>query len=202
MTTIIISPVGEPGSGKSTFSFGLVHALKMQGVRAEFVPEVIKYQSYSPEAMARVVSGRFDSRLLAQQHALTQPLIGRVEVIVNDGALPPFFYYSLQRVSAERMPALRVQLARYMAEQQPAVHRYVTLVRNHAYEANGRRQSEIESQAMRADLLGTLHREFGIVPDVLDTPAAQAAYVARLVAEVQQARLSPALPRARSRRTP
>lgn len=188
MNTLVISPVGEPGSGKSTFSFWLVHALKMRGVRAEFVPEVIKYDSYSPEAMARVVSGKFDSRLLAKQHAFTKPLIGQVEVIVNDGALPPFFYYSLLRVGPDRLPDLRAQLARYMAEQQPADHRYVTPVRNHAYDTNGRRQSEAESQSMRGHLLDTLHREFGITPTVLGDGPAREAYADALTDEVMVAR--------------
>lgn len=183
MDTIVISPVGEPGAGKSTFSFWLAAALKLRGVSAEFVPEVIKYESYSPEAMARVVSGRFDSRLLRKQHALTQPLIGRVEVIVNDGALPPFYYYSLLRVAPERLPALRAQLDTYMGQQQ-AEHRYVIPERKHAYEDAGRRQSEAESAALRGDLLSVLDREFGIVPTVLGDWPVRERYVDDLVAEV------------------
>lgn len=145
MRTVVISPLGEPGSGKSTFSFWLVQALKMRGVRAEFVPEVIKYESYSPEAMARVVSGKYDFRLLARQHAFTKPLIGRTEVIVNDGCLPAFYYYSTLRMPPEPLARLRARLDHYMTEQQPAEHRYVTPVRQHAYDHHGRRESEADS---------------------------------------------------------
>jgi len=200
MDTIIISPIGEPGSGKSTFSFWLVQALKLRGVRAEFVPEVIKYRSYSPAAMAKVSSGNFDERLLRQQHSFTKPLIGQVEVIVNDGALPPFYYYSLQRVASERLPGLRAQLDRYLAEQ-AGEHRYVTTVRHHAYDTHGRRQDETESQAMRAQLLGTLEREFGITPTVVGDSAWRERYADSLAQEVLARRAAPA-ERAVARRRP
>lgn len=200
----MISPVGEPGAGKSTFSFWLTHALKMRGVRAEFVPEVIKYESYSPEAMARVVSGRYDSRLLAKQHAFAKPLIGKVEVIVNDGALEPFFYYSLLRVGPDRLPSLRAQLKRYIDEQGAAEHRYVTPVRQHAYDTNGRRQTEAESLGMRTHLLETLRHEFGIVPVELGDQAMREAYADALAQEVfaRRPQITPSGPTRRRARQP
>lgn len=196
--TIVISPVGEPGCGKSTFSMWLCHELKMRGVRAEFVPEVIKYESYTPQAMARVVSGKFDERLLRLQHKFTKPLVGKVEVICNDGALEPFYYYSLLRVAPDRLPRLRAQLDRYLTETAGCDHRFVSPVRNHAYDTVGRRQDEAESAAMRADLLGVLDREFGIRPELLHTPQDRQAYLDALVDQVMKNRNQPKA----ARRTP
>lgn len=188
--TIVISSVGEPGCGKSTFSMWLCHQLKMRGVRAEFVPEVIKYESYTPQAMARVVSGKFDERLLRLQHKFTRPLVGKVEVICNDGALEPFYYYSLLRVPPDRLPGLRSQMERYRAETAQCDHRFVSPVRNHAYDTVGRRQGEDESAAMRADLLAVLDREFGIRPDLLSSEQDRQDYLDALVEQVMQNRLA------------
>lgn len=189
MKTWVISPIGEPGSGKSTFSFWLVQALKLRGVRAEFVPEVIKYESYSDAAKARVMTGHFDTRMLRRQHAFTKPLIGATEVIVNDGSLPLFLYYSLQRVPADRLPAFRELYARYEQEQQPAEHRYVSVLRKHNYDPHGRRQTEVESDAMRAHLLSTIEQELGIVPEVLGDWPTREHYLDALVAEVMAERV-------------
>lgn len=189
--TIVISPVGEPGSGKSTFSFWLCHQLKMRGISAEFVPEVIKYESYSDRDKARVVSGLHDERLLRLQHRFTKPLVGKVEVIVNDGALEPFFYYSLLRVSPERLPVLRNMMARYLQDTQSCEHRFVSPVRQHAYETIGRRQTEEESNQMRTHLLDTLHQEFGITPTLLASDHDRQTYLDHLCEDVLARRAQP-----------
>lgn len=189
--TIVISPVGEPGSGKSTFSFWLCHQLKMRGISAEFVPEVIKYESYSDHDKARVVSGLHDERLLRLQHRFTKPLVGKVEVIVNDGALEPFFYYSLLRVSPERLPGLRAMMERYLQDTAECEHRFVSPIRQHAYETVGRRQTESESNEMRTHLLDTLHREFAITPTLLASEQDRQAYLDALCEEVLARRVQP-----------
>lgn len=189
MKTIVVSPIGEPGAGKSTFSMWLAHYLKVNGINTEFVPEVIKYESYDSEDIKRVVSGKFDFRLLTRQHAMTKPLVGKVEVIVNDGALPPFFYYSLLRVDPMRLPALRERLDQYLMEQQPAEHRYVTVKREHEYESVGRRQNEEESIRLRHDLLETLDKEFEIQPLLLGSWDERRDYADRLIEEVMEHRM-------------
>ena len=187
--TIVVSPIGEPGCGKSTFSLWLAHELKMRGVRAEFVPEVIKYESYSDEARARVVSGLHDERLLRLQHRFTKPLVGKVEVIVNDGALEPFYYYSLLRVAPDRLPGLRAQMDRYLEDTAGCEHRFVSPVRQHAYETVGRRQDESEAEAMRDHLLGLLKQEFSITPTILDSQSSREAYLDALVQDVMNRRI-------------
>lgn len=192
MKTIVINPVGEPGSGKSTFSFWLTHELKMRGIRAEYVPEVIKYEFYSPEGIARVSSGAFDKRTLCRQHAMIQPLLGRVEVVINDGTLPSFYHYWSQRVPEDKLSVLRTLLDGYRQEQSLAEHRYLAVSRNHAYEAHGRFEDEASTLAMRAGLMSTLANEFGIVPVPVGDQADREAYTDRLVKEVLSLRSAPA----------
>jgi hypothetical protein len=182
--TIIINALGEPGSGKSTFSFGLIQALKRQGVRAEFVPEVVKYESYSEARVARLVSARFDQRFLARQFSFIEPLLGHTDVIVNDGPLVTFFYYAQMRMRPEQLERFRHRLDRYMAVQARAEVRYVAPVRSHAYEPNGRFHTESESQAIRQDLFQTLGQTFGIQPVVLHNQAQQIQYARDLAQEV------------------
>lgn len=167
----------------------LCHELKMRGVQAEFVPEVIKYESYNQADMDRVVSGKYDERLLRMQHKFTRPLVGRVEVICNDGALEPFFYYSLLRVAPDRLPGLRQMLDSYLEQTASCDHRFVSPVRNHPYSTVGRRQDEQEARSLRQDLLDVLHREFGIKPTLLHDQSQRQAYADALVAEVMQRRV-------------
>lgn len=196
--TIFVSPVGEPGSGKSTFSMWLCHELKMRGIKAEFVPEVIKYESFTAQARARVVSGLYDERLLRRQHAATLPLAGNVEVVCNDGALEPFFYYSMLRVKEPRLSGLRKQMDRYLEQTSGFEHRWVSPVRQHAYDTTGRGQTEEEARQMRAHLLGTLNREFGIEPVLLHTQQDRQRYLDDLVQDVLTRRAEPAPTRRRS----
>lgn len=200
MKTIVISPVGEPGSGKSVFSFWLVHELKMRGIHTEFVPEIIKYESYTQDGMARARSGRFDFRYLGLQHAATRPLIGHTEVVVNDGCLPAFLYYAERRMPPDRAARLRKTIDRYLAEQQPADHRYVTLVRGHDYTAVGRRQDEAEAARLRPAILGSLKDSFGIAPEVVPSDVTRRTeWLDRLVSEVLANRAQPVPSRARPR---
>lgn len=184
MRTLVINPVGEPGVGKSTFSFWLTAALKLRGVSAEYVPEVIKTEFYSPEGLARVSGGAFDKRTLCRQHGFIRPLLGRAEVVVNDGTLPVFFHYWSQRLTPERLVPLRALLDRYMGDQSVAEHHYVLLSRDHAYEAVGRFKDAASAPKIRAGLLETLSREFDIHPAALGAGPAREAYADALAAQI------------------
>ena len=105
--TLVINTVGEPGSGKTTLSFWLAQALKKSGVRVEFVPELVKYECFDPQGQARVRSGKFDFRYLALQHRLLRPLLGRVEVVVNDGAYELFYFYAKRRMDPSSLQRFR-----------------------------------------------------------------------------------------------
>ena len=180
----MVCPVGEPGSGKSTFSLGLCHALKQAGVAAEFVPEVIKHDVFTPEGVGRVVSGRFDFRYLRAQHALTRGFLGSAQAIVN-----------AQRVPEERMPAFEALLARFRAEQSHVEHRFVTLDLNLPYNAVGRHQDQATARSMRRALLDTLDSRFDIRPMVLRSADDIRCFTRDLIAEMR-----PPVPEAKRRR--
>jgi len=186
--TLVISPVGEPCSGKSTFSLWLCQALKRAGIRAEFVPEVIKHDVFTPEGVARVTSGRFDARYLRQQHRLTRGFLGSAEVVVNDGALEPFLYYALGRVPPDRLPAFEAQLDTYRQEQAIATHRHVALDLNLPYDQEGRYQDQATACRMRRELFDTLSARFGIEPLVLRNEAQMQAFADQLIDEVKASR--------------
>lgn len=182
--TLMISPVGEPGCGKSTFSLWLCSELKQRGISAEFVPEVIKYDIYDPERRARAISGKVDGRILRLQHRLTKPLLGQVEVIVNDGALEPFYFYAAQRMTPVRLAAFREQLEGYRREQGVVEQRFVAPVRDHAYEQVGRQQAEHEADEARRHLLKLLSDEFAIRPAPLYGPQDRTALLEVVTAAV------------------
>jgi hypothetical protein len=184
----MISPIGEPGSGKSTFSLGLAHVLKQAGVRAEFVPEVVKHDVFTQEGVNRVTSGRFDSRYLRLQHAATKGFLEQAEVVVNDGALEPFYYYGKGRISEKRWAGYEALLERFRVEQAMADHRFVTLDMQLDYDPEGRHQDHSTALAMRAPLLDELNRRYGIEPVVLRNEEDMRAYALCLAQEVLENR--------------
>lgn len=183
--TIMINTIGEPGAGKSTFSFWLVYELKRRGIRAEFVPEVVKYETYSEDRVRRLLSTTIDQRLMVRQHRFVQPLLGHTEVIVNDGPLTSFFYYSQLNMPADRFAQMRRLMDRYMDEQHAGADvRYVTPVRSHPYDGHGRYHSEAESREVRGQLLQSLEYTFDIHPLVLGDEAMRQRFADDLIAEV------------------
>ena len=187
----MISPIGEPGSGKSTFSLGLAHALKQAGIQAEFVPEIIKHEVFTPEGVARVTSGRFDSRYLRLQHAAAKGFLEQAEVIVNDGSLEPFYYYGKGRVSDRQWAGYENLLDRFRQEQSKAEHRFVALDLQLDYHEAGRHQDRSTALAMRAPLLSSLKERYGIEPTVLHNHEEISAYARGLVRDVLDLRRRP-----------
>lgn len=187
----MVSPVGEPGSGKSTFSLGLCHTLKMSGIRAEFVPEVIKHEVFTPQGVSRVISGKYDARYLRAQHALTRGLVGATEVIVNDGALEPFLYYASQRMSSKALGDFRRLLDRFRKEQSVAQHQFVALDLGLGYDQVGRNESREQALESRGKLFDMLYSEFGIRPEVLTSPQQIQTYTQQLIEQAKAMRTIP-----------
>ena len=169
MKTLIVSPVGEHGCGKSTLALWLAYELKMRGIVAELVPEVIKYEIYNPAYRQKALSGQDDTRLLVLQHQLTKPLVDHVEVIINDGALEPFYHYAEMRVEPGQLKEFKILLDHFRQDTQHCDHIFVSPVRETPYEQTGREQTEEQSQQMRAELLNMLDGEFSIDPMILAT---------------------------------
>ena len=173
---------------------GLCHALKVAGIQAEFVPEIIKHDVFTAQGVARVTSGHYDSRYLRLQHAAAVGFLEQAEVIVNDGSLEPFYFYGKGRVPARRFAAYEALLERCRAEQAGADHRFVRLELDLAYQATGRHQNQATAAALRDPLLNTLKEQYGIEPAVLRSNADIEAFTHALIDEVMAARQAP-LPR-------
>jgi len=159
--TLIVNTIGEPGSGKTTLSFWLSQALKKAGVATEFVPEVVKYECFDESGQARVRSGRFDYRYLATQARFLRPLMGKVEVVVNDGAYELFHFYAKNRMTPEA--SLRFRSKVDELRQQANLHCtqwFVMPQRNHRYDTLGRNENETEALALREAIRSCLTDDF------------------------------------------
>lgn len=80
---ILISLLGAPGSGKSTFAAKLFSALKENGVSCEFVTEFVKEKVY--EENKTVFNDQFF--VLANQAYKLNTVSKCVDVIVQDGSI-------------------------------------------------------------------------------------------------------------------
>lgn len=161
--TLVINTIGEPGSGKTTLSFWLCQALKKSGVAVEFVPELVKYECFDAQGRARVRSGRFDFRYLTLQDRLVRPLMGQVEVVVNDGSYELFYFYAKRRMAPEKLARFKERIDR-LKQRLPrdTEHWFVMPRRNHPYESLGRNESEAEARVVREEMLACLTEDFGI----------------------------------------
>ena len=161
--TLIVNTVGEPGSGKTTLSFWLSQALKRSGVVTEFVPEVVKYECFEEAGRARVRSGQFDFRYLMQQTRLLRPLLGNVEVVINDGAYELSYFYGQKRIAPHRLPLFRHRIDELRAHtNQHALSWFVMPKREHPYELDGRNETEAQAWALREELSNVLVNEFEV----------------------------------------
>ena len=163
--TLVVNTIGEPGCGKTTLSFWLCQALKHAGVVVEFVPEVVKYECFTPQGRQRVASGRFDHRYLAQQNRLIRSVMGHVEVLINDGAYEMFPFYARRRMTPDDFARFNARIHTLVQEQKTAPTFggaiFVAPVRQHAYENHGRIENADEALSLRQDMLGYLNTEFG-----------------------------------------
>ena len=161
--TLVINTVGEPGSGKTTLSFWLAQSLKKSGVLVEFVPELVKYECFDPQGQARVRSGKFDFRYLALQHRLLRPLLGRVEVVVNDGAYELFYFYAKRRMEPSSLQRFRQTIDELQRSLPSGSENWFVMPRrNHPYERVGRNESEDEAKIVRDQMTTCLADDFGV----------------------------------------
>lgn len=169
--TLVINTVGEPGSGKTTLSFWLCQSLKRAGIVTEFVPEVVKYECFEAAGRARVTSGRYDFRYLRQQHRLFRPLLGNVEVVVNDGAFELSYFYGQRRIAPDRLPLFRQQVDDLREQTRRMTETWFVMPkRQHPYEPDGRNETEAQALEVRRELSRFLADEFQVAARQVDNP--------------------------------
>lgn len=80
MKTTVIELLGGPGSGKSTLAADIFVRMKQQGIRAELIPEHVKYWAWESKPV-----GPFDQiYLFGQQVRHESRLYGKVDYIISD----------------------------------------------------------------------------------------------------------------------
>lgn len=185
--TLMIQPVGEPGSGKTTLSFWLSQALKHENIRTEFVPEVVKYECFTPQGQSRVRSGRFDLRYLAQQARWVKPLLGQVEVLVNDGCFELFPFYAQRRMEPSALATLRRQVE--VCRTWPVTPAWFVMPeRDHAYDTLGRNETEEEAAGLRQSMQEYLNQEYDVTPRLIRGPKERERLLRDIVDYVARAR--------------
>ena len=154
--TIVVNLIGEPGCGKSFFSFWLTQELKAAGIVAELVPEIVKYECYHEEGKRRVRSGRYDFRYLRLQSSLIYSLLNHVQVIVNDGALESFWLYALSRIPEQSKTAYEQEVSKriqHIKDNSLSVHYVMPKRLQDQYETIGRNETEEESALLRTQIV-------------------------------------------------
>lgn len=136
--TLVINLISGPGAGKSTLAYGLMSLLKSRGHKAEYVPEYAKEITY-----------RRDWTLLANQNAVTteqdsrlRALLGQVDYIVHDTALPLGLMYA-------QTPFDEPWFERRVWDLYEGYRNFTIFVKRvKAYQAYGRKQTEEESRVL------------------------------------------------------
>ena len=193
--TLVVNTVGEPGSGKTTLSFWLSQALKRAGIVTEFVPEVVKYDCFEPAGRARVTSGQFDFRYLMQQTRLFRPLLGNVEVVINDGAFELSYFYGQRRIAPHRLPLFRQRIDALREQTQRSTETWFVMPkRDHPYENDGRNETEAQALALRHNLEHFLSREFNVQARKLNNENERQDFLEDILSRVRELREIPTHP--------
>lgn len=157
---LVINTVGEPGVGKSTLSFWLMHELKKAGIESEYVPEVVKYDCFTEDGRKRVVSGDYDERYFSLQKNLIEPMLGNVQVLVNDGCYENFSFYSKRKMTSGKQKKFQKKIDSANEElHKKAEVLFVMPSRGHTYEEFGRTHNEIESDSIRSEIINSIGKE-------------------------------------------
>lgn len=138
--TKIINLYGAPGSGKSTIASGLFFHMKMAGINVELATEYIKSKVFEENPYP------FKDQLycFAKQHKKLRELNGKVDFIITDSPLLMSLVYNLTEV-----PLFNELVLQYYNLYDNI---NFLLTRQHAYHAEGRKQTEQEADKVGAQL--------------------------------------------------
>lgn len=153
--TIVVNLLGEPSAGKSTAAMDITARLKRKGINAEYVTEFAKDKVY--ENNQEVF--KHQQYLFGKQSFRMGRVRDKIQVMVCDSPLLLNIIYNDDKVLGEdfNQTVLNVFNSYH--------NKNYLLVRNHAFENEGRIHNEDEARAVRKkimDKLEELHIDYEI----------------------------------------
>lgn len=145
---LVVNLFGVPGAGKSTGAAHIYSELKMRGVNAEYIDEHAKWKVYEGN-LALLDSNNQDYLFAKQKWHLTR-VQGHVEVAIMDSPLPLCVYYNHSELLGEDFNRVVMRCFNSFNN----LNFLVMRVKD--YLAEGRTQTEAESNAMLPSMISLL----------------------------------------------
>lgn len=172
MNTIVINLFGEPSAGKSTCAMDITAKLKRKGVNAEYVSEFAKDKVY--ENNGEVF--KHQEYLFGKQSFKMGRVRDKVHVMVVDSPLLLCAVYNKDDILGEDFNKTVLNVFNSYD------NRNYLLIRNHAYENEGRFQNEEEAQEVREQIIKRLI-EFDIDYTLIESSEESCEYIADKIAK-------------------
>jgi GTPase Era involved in 16S rRNA processing len=137
--TTVINLLGEPCAGKSTLAAGLFYLMKKKYMSVELVTEYAKdlvYDGHTSGSMSQLT-------IFAEQYRRVFRLVDKVDYIITDSPLSLSAFYA-----RDNKP-----LSEYILSEADTFNNLNFFVnRSHAYDPNGRYQTEEQAAEMKVEL--------------------------------------------------
>ena len=135
--SIVISFIGAPGAGKSTAALGLAYELKKMAKNVEYVQEFAKDLTYN-NLLEKYIPNQ--SYIIAEQYKKIYDLVDQVDYIVTDAGI------EISALHASKESKTVEDLAWYLRNKTEQITIFIERDKQVSYDANGRIESEKESQ--------------------------------------------------------
>lgn len=172
MNTIVINLFGEPSAGKSTCAMDITAKLKRKGINAEYVSEFAKDKVYENN----IEVFKYQEYLFGKQSFKMGRVRDKVQVMVVDSPLILSIIYNKSDVLGEDFDKTVLNVFNSYD------NRNYLLIRNHAYENEGRFQNEEEAQEVREQIVKRLI-EFDIDYTLIESSEESCEYIANKIAK-------------------
>lgn len=148
--TLVVNLYGAPGSGKSTGAAYLFSRLKMNDVDCEYVPEFAKSAVWEERNLFKDPEDQFF--IFANQFHAMNMLYGKVDVIVTDSPLLLTLVYN-------RSVHLNGSYEKVVLNLNSKFSRHLDymVLRDKAYNCNGRNETEEESDKIQEEVIKILY---------------------------------------------
>ena len=148
MDTLVVNLFGAPCAGKSTGAAYIFALLKMAGINAELVTEVVKDELWEDNETAL----KNQAYILGRQSYKLTRLLGKVDVIITDSPLLLSIEYNSQSELSEHFDPYVLDLFNSFNNRNYFLHR------TEDYNPVGRFETEEESERVSENLLTLLNK--------------------------------------------